>query len=217
MLFLENFCSVHVHVSLIYGSLISPTNALLFAQNLTIPHSACCLLFEALPFIYSPAEQPLNANDKAQELYSRSFHYLTLINQDMLAIYWFWSENHCIILPPDHHVEFEIDLSQSTFQIRTRQPSGLSTFNVLKICVTQRPHWEGSISIPGCWRRACVYLNPFCAHVCMCFAVESIRVQRQTDWWMMGRMCTWECAAHRHTFAYLVHSHVLMCRLKCVS
>lgn len=87
MLFLENFCPVRVRVSLIYGSLISPTNALLFAQNLTIPHSACCLLFEALPFIYSPAEQPLNANDKAQELYSRAFHYLTLINQDMLAIY----------------------------------------------------------------------------------------------------------------------------------
>lgn len=86
MLFLENFGCVRVHVSLIYASLISPTNALLFAQNVTIPHSACCL-FEALPFIYSPAEQPLNANDKAQELYSRSFHYLTLINQDMLAIY----------------------------------------------------------------------------------------------------------------------------------
>lgn len=88
---------------------------------------------------------------------------------------------------------------------KSEQPSGLSTFNVLKISVTQRPHWEGSISIPGCWRDGCVYLNPFCAHVCMCFTVC---FQRQMDWWMMGGMCIWERAVRQHAFAYRVCSHV---------
>lgn len=81
MLFLENFCFLRVQVSLICGGLISPTDALLFAQKFTVPHSA--LLFEALPFMYSTAEQPLNANDEAEELNSHSFQYLTLINQNM--------------------------------------------------------------------------------------------------------------------------------------
>lgn len=53
----------------------------LLAQKLTIPHSA--LLFEALPYLDLTAEQTLNADVKAHELNSHSFHYLTLINQDM--------------------------------------------------------------------------------------------------------------------------------------
>lgn len=45
---------------------MSPPGELLIAQTLTITH-----LYEGPPFIYSPAEQPLNAKDEAGELNSQ--------------------------------------------------------------------------------------------------------------------------------------------------